>query len=211
MSEPGLSQSEAAAPLHDWFQRILRLIDRSVLAVAPAGPHRGAVILDVLTRNARVLRERVLRESALDREGNLYSPLCIFLAAGSRKLGVSLGAGHWRAAVDNVVALHEQLASVQAESKIVGMEIGSPARLFKHQLDEATNQAGLAGLPSYLDRENRDIALGLAIHWGIRLLLAYALDCGDLRADPDRKDLAWIAGLVAPLLPSGSVAGRGRR
>ena len=42
------------------------------------------------------------------------------------------------------------------------------------------------------------MALGLAINWGMRLLLAYALECSI--SSSNRKDLAWIASLMAPLL-----------
>jgi hypothetical protein len=37
--------------------------------------------------------------------------------------------------------------------------------------------AGLEGSASYLNREERQVALGLAINWGMRLLLAYAVEC----------------------------------
>ena len=184
-----------AEQLHTWFHSVLRLTDQSLFSIVPEGPHRGAVVLDVLTRNARLLAE-----SEIDIEGRLYSPLCFFLAAACRKLGTSLGVGHWRAAVDNVVHLQEQMVSARAESATVGLEIGSPAVLFKQQLVEAIIQTGLAGAPSYLDKENREIALGLAVNWGIRLLLGHALECSHAVIDSDRKDLAWVAGLLAPLL-----------
>lgn len=192
----------AAEQLHGWFHNVLRLTDKGFFSIVPEGPHRGAVVLDVLTRNARIVAE-----SDIDSKGKLYSPLCFFLAAACRKLRASLGVGHWRAAVDNVVHLQEQTVSTRTESATVGLEVGGPARLFKQQLDEAIIQAGLAGSPSYLDRENREIALGLAINWGIRFLLAYALECGRALADSNRQDLAWVGGLLAPLVaasPSGS-------
>ena len=67
--------------------------------------------------------------------------------------------------------------SVRAESATVGLEIGSPALLFKQEFDEAINQASVAGGVSYLNKEDRQVALALAINWGMRLLLAYALEC----------------------------------
>lgn len=184
-----------AEQLHNWFGSVTRLTDESLFGIVPEGPHRGAVVLDVLTHNARILSA-----SEPDGEGKLYSPLCLFLAAACRKLGTSLGAGHWRAAVGNVVHLQQQMVSGRTESAAVGLEIGSPATLFKQQFDEAIIQTGLAGAPSYLDKENREIALGLAINWGIRLLLAYALECRLSVTDSNRKDLAWVASLVVPLL-----------
>ena len=195
MTRSDLHQA-VAKQLHDWFHDVLRVTDKRLFGIVPAGPHRGAIVLDVMTRNARI----ILAGSEIDNEGTLYSPLCLLLAAACRKLGTTLGVGHWRAAVDNVIHLQEQTVSARAESATVGLELGGPARLFKQQLDEAIIQAGLAGGPSYLDRENREIALGLAINWGIRFLLAYALECGRSLPDSNRKDLAWVASLLAPLL-----------
>jgi hypothetical protein len=182
-----------AEQLHDWFGSILRLTDDSLFSMVPEGPHRDAVVLDVLKRNARVIAQ-----STLDTEGKLYSPLCFFLAAACRKLGTSLGVGHWRAALDNVVHLHEHLIRADAEFAMIGLEVGSPAVLFKQEFDEAISQASLAGGLSYLNKDDRQVALGLAINWGMRLLLAYALECSI--SNSNRKDLAWIASLMSPLL-----------
>ncbi len=96
--------------------------------------------------------------------------------------------------------MQEQTVSVRAESATVGLEIGSPAELFKQEFDEAIRQAALAGGVGYLDKEDRQVALGLAINWGMRLLIAYALDCHEPVTDSNRKDLAWVGNLVAPLL-----------
>src|SRR5258708_29531115 len=134
-----------AEQLHDWFTSILHLTDQSVFGIVPEGPHRDAVVLDVLKRHARILCD-----SELDRQGKLYSALCFFLAAACRKLGTSLGVGHWRAAVENVLYLQEQTVSVRAESATVGLEIGSPAELFKQEFDEAIRQAALACGGGYL-------------------------------------------------------------
>jgi hypothetical protein len=187
--------SAVAEQLHDWFLRILSLTEESLFNIVPEGPHRGAVVLDALKRNARIVSQ-----SELDSEGKLYSPLCFFLAAACRKLGTSLGVGHWRAAVDNVVHLQQRIVGVRAQSETVGLEVGSPAVLFKQEFDEAIKQAGVAGGVSYLDKEERQVALGLAINWGMRLLLAYALECSHSMNRSDRRDLAWVATLVGPLL-----------
>ena len=85
----------------------------------------------------------------------------MFLAAGSRKLKVSLGPGHWRAAIENVLQLQQQ-TSAAGESP-VGLDLGGPVHLFFHELKEAISQAGLAGAPALHDPRNREIALGLAI------------------------------------------------
>ncbi len=184
-----------AEQLHNWFGSILRLTDENLFSIVPEGPHRDAVVLDDLRRNARVISQ-----SELDTEGKLYSPLCFFLAAACRRLGTSLGVGHWRAALDNVVHLHEHLMSAGSEFAIIGLEVGSPAVLFKQEFDEAISQASLAGGVSYLNKEDRQVALGLAINWGMRLLLAYALECSI--SSSNRQDLAWIASLMTPLLPA---------
>jgi hypothetical protein len=80
------------------------------------------------------------------------------------------------------------------------LEFGSPAVIFKQQLDEAINQAALAGGGSYLSKENRQVALGLAINWGMRLLLAYALECRNSVTVSGLKDLGWVASVVEPLV-----------
>jgi hypothetical protein len=189
----------AAEQLHQWFEGIWRLATDSLFSMVPEGPHRDAVVLDALKRNARILVE-----SELDSEGRLYSPLSFFLVAACRKLGISLGVGHWRAAMENVVHLNQHAESVRDGSAVFGLEIGGPAVLFKQQLDEAITQAGLAGGLSYLNKENRQIALGLAINWGMRLLLAYALHCCRSTPSSNRRDLVWVANLLGTLLPLSS-------
>src|ERR1039458_333220 len=80
-----------AEQLSDWFRSILHFTGESLFSIVPEGPHLDAVVLDVLKRNARILSE-----AELDSKGKLYSPLCFFMAAACRKLGTSLGVGHWR-------------------------------------------------------------------------------------------------------------------
>lgn len=182
-----------AVQLHDWFESVSHLTEESLFSVAPKGPHRDAVVLDTLKRNTRIL------SAELDNEGRLYGPLCFFLAAACRRLGTSLTAGHWRAAVNNVVDLQNRLASARDDSYAVGLDIGSPAVVFKREFDEAIHQSGLVGGACYLGKEDRDVALGLAINWGMRLLIAYALECSRSK-DSDRKDLAWVGSVVMPLV-----------
>ena len=183
-----------AVQLHDWFERILRLTEESLFSVAPEGPHRNAVVLDTLKRNARILSR-----SELDNEGKLYGPLCFFLAAACQRLGTSLAVGHWRAAMNNVIDLQNRLVSARNESYAVGLDVGSPAVVFKREFDEAIRQSGLARSASYLGKEDRAVALALAINWGMRLLIAYALECSGSNGS-DRKDLAWVGSVVKPLL-----------
>jgi hypothetical protein len=188
-----------AAQLDEWFHSILRLTDESLFSIVPEGPHRDAVVLDVLKRNARILSQ-----SELDSGGKLYSQLCFFLAAACRRLGVSLGVGHWRAALDNVVDLQQRMVNARAESELVGLEFGSPAVRFKQEFDEAIYQAAITGGVSYLTKESRQVALGLAINWGMRFLLAYALECVRSTNGSTRQDLSWVANLVEPLLTASS-------
>jgi hypothetical protein len=183
-----------AVQLHDWFGSILRLTEESLFSVAPEGPHRHAVVLDTLKRNARILSQ-----ADLDNEGKLYGPLCFFLTAACQRLGASLAVGHWKSAMNNVIDLRNRLAGTRNESYAVGLDIGSPALVFKREFDESIHQSGLVGSASYLGKEDREVALGLAINWGMRLLIAYALECSRSKGS-DRKDLAWVGSVVKPLL-----------
>jgi hypothetical protein len=192
--------SDAAEQLQNWFLSVWRLTEESLFGMVPEGPHRDTVVLDVLKRNARILSR-----SELDSEGKLYSPLCFFLAAACQTLGTPLAVGHWRAALHTVVHLRQRIVTARAESANLGLEIGSPAVLFKQEFDEAINQAAVAGSVSYLSKEDRLVALGLAVNWGMRLLLAYALDCARSMNGSNRKDLAWIANLVEPVLATSPV------
>jgi hypothetical protein len=176
-----------ATELHEWFQSVLKLADEGLFGIVPEGPHRAAVILDVLARNARLVAD-----AELDDEGKLYTPVTLVLAAGTRKLNVPLRLGHWRAAVENVLELRGRMSAL-TDSAAVALDLGNPAVLFLNALKEALRQSGVTGVPSYLDGENRRIALGLALNWGMRFLLAYALDCRPPAKASARKDLAWIA------------------
>ena len=101
--------------------------------------------------------------------------------------------------MNNVIDLQNRLVSARDESYAVGLDIGSPAVVFKREFDEAIRESGLAGGASYLGKEDREFALGLAINWGMRLLIAYALECSGLE-DGDRKDIAWVGSVVKPLV-----------
>jgi hypothetical protein len=135
----------------------------------------------------------------LEPDGKFYSPLCFFLAAACRQLRTGLGIGHWRSALDNLRDLNKQLASSRSDSVYVGLDIGSPATLFKAEFDEAIRQAGLIDGTSFLSKEDRQVALGLAVNWGMRLLLAYAVETiPSHNGTSERKDLSWLAERVRP-------------
>lgn len=159
MSQAASDVNDAGRQLHDWFEQIARLVDGSLFGIVEEGPHRDAIVLNVLTSHARHLRE-----SDMDRGGLLYTSLCFLLASACRQLGLRLGPGHWAAAVANVISLDRQVRRATSESTMFGLKLGSPARLLKDQLDETLRQAGVAGVPTFADSEGRRIALGLAIN-----------------------------------------------
>jgi hypothetical protein len=185
-----LDSNAVANELNAWFQSVRRLAEAGLFSVAPEGPHRGAVVLDALRRNARIVYD-----AKLEPDGSLYSPLCFFLAASCSQLGTSLGVGHWRAALDNVRDLHGRLAGSRSSAVEVGLDVGTPATIFKAEFDEAIRQAGLIDGATFLSKEDREVALGLAVNWGMRLLLAYAAETPG-RTPSERKDLTWLAELV---------------
>jgi hypothetical protein len=188
-----LDSKAIANALTEWFQSVQRLTEASLFSIGSEGPHRDAVILDALRRNARIVYEATLAS-----DGTLYSPLCFFLAAACRQLQTALGVGHWRAALENVRDLQNRLAASRSDSDHIGLDIGTPATLFKAEYDEAIRQAGLVDGTSFLSKEDRQVALGLAVNWGVRLLLAYAVETRSSSPPSGRQDVAWLAELVSP-------------
>jgi len=181
--------SNAVAPeLTEWFQSVQRMTDAGFFNIAPEGRHRDVVVLDTLRRQAKVIYN-----ARLDADGKLYSPLCLFLAAACRHLRATLGVAHWRAALDNLCDLQQQLATYRPQSAAIGLDFGTPATLFKGEFDEAIRQAGLVDDASFLSKEDRQVAIGLSINWGMRLLLAYALETPRPDRPSERKDLTWLA------------------
>lgn len=184
-----------AGQLCQWFDQTTRVVDDSLFSIAPPGPHRQAAIVNVLMAKARAILD-----SKIDKKGALYTPLVLALAAARRHLGVSLTPAHWLSALENIISLREKLLEIQGQSGIHGIEIGTPATIFKEILDQALLNSGLAGVPSTLDPENRQLALGLALNWGIRFLLAYAAECDLPAGRPEQRDLAWVSALIRELL-----------
>ncbi|MBL8230512.1 MAG: hypothetical protein JNL98_18620 [Bryobacterales bacterium] len=180
--------SAGAVELSEWFNSVQRLTEVSLFAAAPEGPLRDAIVLDVLRRNARSVSE-----AALDTAGMLYSPICFFLAAACRHLRASLAVGHWRAALANVRDLRSSLASAQDQSAEFGLPVGTPATILKMEFDEAVRQAGLIEGTSFLSKADREVAVGLAINWPMRLLLAYSLEIEPRPVSSHIKDLPWLA------------------
>jgi hypothetical protein len=175
-----------AGELNTWFGSVADLSAKAF------GWHRDnhgdAAVLHVLRRQAARLRS-----SGLAEHGASYTTLCLFLAAACRVLNLGLETRHWIAALRNVI---EQRGL--ALDNELGVSLGSPAERFKTLLDDAIDAAGLGSRETSLDEKNRKLALGLAVNWGLRTLLAYAAET-KLRSTRGLRrchDLAWIGSLV---------------
>jgi hypothetical protein len=177
---------QAASELQAWFLKLRALCDRTVFAVSTHEPHNQAAVLGVLTRNAKIVVH-----SELDRVGALYMPLCFTLSAACRRVAVEPGEREWFSAIKNVLRLEGQLRDVAGS---VDWPVGTPASIFKEQLDEALINAGVTDRPTILDHHNRQLALGLAVNWGLRFLVAYALEITLPASDATAKvqDLSWV-------------------
>jgi len=172
-----------ASELAEWFDSVFALTQESLFGIVPDGPHRDAVVVDSMIRNARIIYR-----AELDTEGKLYSPLCFFLVAACRHLGARLGTGHWRAALENLCQ-SQQLPGLEA----FGLPLGTPAYRFKAELDAAIEQAGFIDRTSLLNKEDRKVSIGLGINWAIRLLLACAADYANPVESQGHKDFSWLA------------------
>jgi hypothetical protein len=176
----------AAAELDAWFRSLANL---SAKAFGwDRDSHGDAAALHVLRRQAARLRLSRLAE-----DGASYTTLCLFLAAACRALGLELETRHWVAALRNVM---EQCGLAFDEN--LGVSLGSPAERFKILLDDAIDAAGLGSQVTVLNEKNQRLALGLAVNWGVRALLAYAVEARlrGTRGSRARHDLAWIGALV---------------
>lgn len=58
-----------AAELAEWFDSVFESIQKSLFGIVPEGPHRDAVVVDWMIRNARILHRKDLAEPA-----QLYTP-----------------------------------------------------------------------------------------------------------------------------------------
>ena len=176
----------AAAELDVWFTSVADLSARAFRWQRDR--HGDAAVLHVLRRQAARLRSSRLAE-----DGASYTSLCLFLAAACRALNFRLEARHWVAAVRSV---GEQRGLPSANT--LGVSLGSPAERFKMLLDDAIDAAGLGAQATVLDEKNRQLALGLAVNWGVRALLAYATEVRrrPMRGARTRHDLVWIRSLV---------------
>jgi len=178
---------EPASALNEWFAGVLRSCDR-VFQFPETTAHRQAVIHAMLTSNAKVIVG-----SDIDDEGKLYPATAKALAAACRKLGIETNVGHWRAALQNVLEFAKH-------NDTFALALGSGATIFKSLFDEALINAGVTDRPTILVERNRKTALGLAINWGMRFLLAYALELPSRRGRARAPEgVWWIRSLIEPL------------
>ena len=179
-----------AAQLADWFTEIVGLWSSAYFDWSTSPGHRDAAILEILSRNAKMILE-----APLDSQGNLYRPLTLALAAASRRHGVVPTARHWLAAVQNVLEVRSRVASAGARQ--FALPFGTPASVFKDLFCEALVHAGVTDRPTILVEENRRASLGLALNWGLRFLIAYALEIRPARSQRFRaRDLRWVHSLI---------------
>lgn len=180
----------AAAELANWFSDIVRLWSSAYFDWSTSPAHRDAAVLEVLSRNAKTIVE-----APLDAHGDLYKPLTLTLAAACRRHGVVPTARHWLSALQNVLEVRSRVASAGADR--FALPLGTAASLFKDLFCEALVHAGVTDRRTILVEENRRASLGLALNWGLRFLLAYALE---IKAAPPRgrkaRDLRWVHSLI---------------
>lgn len=178
--------ARAASELSSWFASVADTVSRAFGWLPDR--HGEAAALHVLRRQALQIRS-----GRLGKDGASYTNLCLFLAAACRTLGLRLSERHWAAAVRNVL---DQRGVVGDPG--LGVALGTSTERFKMLLDDAIDAAGLGPRASVLDERNRRLALGLAVNWGVRALLAYALDAKPARGPgaSSRRDLAWLGALL---------------
>lgn len=186
-----MADEEIAAELRNWFTDIVRLWSSVSFDWSSSPDHRDAAILEILSRNAKLLVD-----VSLDKRGDLYRPLTLSLAAICRQFDVVPTQRHWLAALRNVEEMCRRIDS--AKSERLALAVGTPASILKELFCEALINAGVTDRPTLLVEENRRVSLGLALNWGLRLLIAYALEMSPTRSrDSQVHDLRWLRSLLA--------------
>ena len=180
----------AATELADWFTDIVRLWSSVYFDWSTSLAHRDAAILEILSSNAKIILE-----APLDSHGNLYKPLTLALTASCLRHGVVPRGKHWLAALQDVLEVRNRVSSVDAQR--FALPSGTAASLFKDLLCEALVHAGMTDRRTILVEENRRASLGLALNWGLRFLLAYALEIRPARSHGrGTRDLRWVNSLI---------------
>jgi hypothetical protein len=180
-----------AREMDEWFRTVLEACDQSLFSVGTTPQHRAAIVRSTLTHHARKIIS-----NPIDRRGELYNSLALMLAALCRSLDLVPGPANWTAAVQGTLKLETSLEDAGVDA--LGLSLGGRAGLFKNLLDEALINSGVTDEPTHLSRKNQEKALALGINWGLRFLLAYALDTRPNGAPRRRRvrDLRWIRGLM---------------
>lgn len=174
-----LDPDRAAPKVTGWFAGLRDLFDRTEYAVGSDEPHRKAAALTSVSRH-------VASFEAADGAGARIRAAAAVLAGATRALGLDApDRAQWLAAARNVKSLDAQLHALD-RSPWVGEDA---AAIFREHFVEALRQAGVARVPTILDAVNRRTALGLAVNWGMRYLVAAAAASGPDLGDPAASEV----------------------
>lgn len=176
-------KNESAAALDRWFRSGFAAFVEAFSSITDDPERRDAIFREVLARNAPKLVD-----AALDRRGELFAPTLLALGAACRLEGVLPDERNWGEALDAVVKSESQSI---AASMFVFVRTGA-AIVFKTELAQALLNAGVAGVPTMLDQDGQALALRVAIHAGMRFLIAYAREATEA-ADPAFLRLKTLA------------------
>lgn len=157
-----------ASRLASWFAQVLDVLARTIGATSADERHRTAAIQSVLTRNARIAVASRPNLGAV-----LIRPTVLVLASASQLLRLRPGEREWLGALNNVASLETEMKALFEQHPNAEPLLGGPVGVFKAQFDEALVQAGVTNQPTILARDNRQLALGLAVNWGMRFLVAH--------------------------------------
>jgi hypothetical protein len=158
----------AAKALDRWFDAMSRHWDQTVFAIGMSEPVRHAAARALLARHATTIVS-----SAPDARGTLVRPTVIALIAACRVIGVRLDAPRWAAAIANAVELDARLEETFALHPNAVPWIEGAVEVFKVQLDDGLVHGGVTDRPTILAQRNRTLAIGLAVNFGMRFLVAY--------------------------------------
>ena len=157
---------EAARNLGEWSDELLASIEAVRVAIARDDRLRRVALEDDLVVQSRKLaRDPGKGEST-------FLIACRILGTACLTLGFRPLPAHWQAALEVVEALRESLAAAVPAS----IDFGTPGTLFRQHFLLALENAGYAEIPSFLDDHDRKIALGQAVNWGLRFVIAHALE-----------------------------------
>jgi hypothetical protein len=139
----------------------------------PENPEQ--VFRGVLHRNARTLVEASSQIPPVDQSGRLFAKICACLGASCYVLQVRLNDSDWADALADVLGGQAQLASIYSS---VHSHFRSPAEALLSNAAQSLISAGVVpNLPVHSDPAAREASLRLAVHYLMRLLIAYARQC----------------------------------